>query len=390
MIYLYILLKSYYNVVRDYFIIDINPIIFLTSAYLKPNSILMKRYSGLLLCALAGLALPPLSYGQFYTIPAEGETWTSTLPSDITTLYEGMNGGTFTFEFADQTIAVGTFTRDYVFDCDVVIKNNTSGASTDSNMWHAQFYADGSSVITFNGSFLLNSKIKTRLDFRSSDMYNFGNAVINQKVTYSGGITLDTCEFWLENINLTYSAEGAQMGYTHFVNGSTVRAKDHDLIISTLAVRGSSLIKEGIRDCGTLIVDNSTVTINQLFVNNGSQDGEFRFSFANVGKAESIVFKGSLYDVSNTAVNVLFEDFGVGDKIYSINDLAAESQKDSIFVNGESFYDMVQSGQIIAGEEILDSTSYNVYQLAIPEPASYAAIFAFGAFALALVRRRLK
>ncbi len=28
MIYLYILLKSYYNVVRDYFIIDINPIIF--------------------------------------------------------------------------------------------------------------------------------------------------------------------------------------------------------------------------------------------------------------------------------------------------------------------------------------------------------------------------
>ena len=50
---------------------------------------------------------------------------------------------------------------------------------------------------------------------------------------------------------------------------------------------------------------------------------------------------------------------------------------------------MVQSGQIIAGEEILDSTSYNVYQLAIPEPASYAAIFAFGALALALVRRRL-
>ncbi len=340
---------------------------------------------------LLAVAATTLAYGEkYYTIPAAGTLFggdTSPLISDtITQDNDGFTGGVVTVK-ASKQMTVGNFNRDFTFNG--IVLNNTADKTVNFD-----FKITNGAKLTFNNQMGYDTVKSARYAF-IGNATDRGNVEINtnffNKNTTPG---IGVQEFWMDRVDVVYNGADAKgkMGYTHFFKGATLKVTKN-LEISTLALRSFANI-EGKDTYGSLIIDNSTVTIGSFVVNNKVKvdgvdtpvkGGSYQIKFANAGKAEALVIESTSATSFNDDYEIALEfvDFGKDDKIYSAVDLTTF---DKITVNGTALSTLIDTDVIVRGSN--DDYSYIYSLAAVPEPATYATIFGALALGFAMYRRR--
>ncbi len=299
---------------------------------------------------------------------------TTTILGNITTDYDGIKGATVTLESKPSswgTVYAGEFKKDFIFENGVIIKNNRE-VDKGGNTFRFEIY--NGKKLTFNSYMGFDCGNKTtHYGFFSMDS-NRAKVEINTNLTLSDN---GQSQMWFENkVDVTYNGtdNNGRFGYTHFKNDVTLKITK-DLYIQVLDLRAAA------NDTfGNITIDNSTLVLH-VFKANSSNSGDFTFTFANANAAETLVFE-SIYDEINTkGVDVIFEDFGTDDKIYSARDLTTLN---NVTMNGASLSSLIENGTIKVSTEKDGTIDTYVYTMAtVPEPSFYAVIF--GAIALGFV-----
>ncbi len=337
---------------------------------------------------LLALAATTLAYGEtYYPIPADGMLFdggTSPLISDtIIQGYDGFTGGVVTVEASEQ-MTVGNFNRDFTFNG--IVLNNTASKTVNFD-----FKITNGATLTFNNQMEYGTASTTRYAFYGDP--NRGNVVINTTFSKSGGSMAGGQEFWMDRVDVVYNG-GGTMGYTHFFNGATLKITK-DVVMTTLAFRKSTEMAGDVVDFGTLTIDKSTVQVNSFTWNAGGSTagkGNFFINFNDTNAAEVFAFNigdGTISSMITNDLHILFEGFGTNDKIYSTVDMVAKMDS-IVIVNGSTLSSLIANGTIEVTKDSLNGTNYGyVYSLvAVPEPATYAAIFGALALGFAMYRRR--